>query len=359
MIKTFSNIKFKKLLFPFMLLVFAWAFYSYPQISEVAAGIAILLFGIIMLEDGFNAFVQGPMERLLKKMSESVSKSFGFGFISTAILQSSALISVVGISFLSAGLISLKSGVAIGFGANLGTTSTAWLVSTLGFKLDISSFVYPILAFGILFVLQKNKVINGFGFALAGLGFFFLGIDYMQSGFETYQDEFNLTSYSTDGLKGVFAFAAIGILLTIIFQSGSAVIVLILTMLEAAQLNYFNALALVVGANIGNVGTMILGAINASVDGKRLAGAQVIFKLVTGVVCLLLIFQLADFIDFFSKIIGVNKENLAIKLSIFHTVFNLIGCVIMMPFLKYIINFLKRIIPEKVEDDMQIEKPKF
>lgn len=359
MLKMLTNIKLKKLVFPFLLLIFAWAFYSYPQISEVAAGIAILLFGIIMLEDGFNAFVQGPMERLLKRMSESVSKSFGFGFLSTAILQSSALISVVGISFLSAGLISLKSGVAIGFGANLGTTSTAWLVSTLGFKLDISSFVYPILAFGILFVLQKNSAVKGIGFALAGLGFFFLGIDYMQSGFETYQDEFNLTSYSADGLSGVFVYAFIGILLTIVFQSGSAVIVLILTMLEAAQLNYFNALALVVGANIGNVGTMILGAINASVDGKRLAGAQVIFKLITGIVCLLLIFQLADFVDFLSKILGVDKENYAIKLSIFHTAFNLIGCLLMMPFLHYIITFLKRIIPEKVDDDTQIEKAKY
>lgn len=359
MAKTFSNIKFKRLLFPMLLLVFAWVFYSFPQVSEVAAGIAILLFGIIMLEDGFNAFVQGPMERLLKRMSQSVSKSFSFGFLSTAILQSSALISVVAISFLSAGLISLKSGVAIGFGANLGTTSTAWLVSTLGFKLDISSFVYPILAFGILFVLQKNSAVKGFGFALAGLGFFFLGIDYMQSGFEAYQDEFNLTSYSTDGLAGVFIFAFVGILLTIVFQSGSAVIVLVLTMLEAAQLNYLNALSLVVGANIGNVGTMILGAINANTDGKRLAGAQVIFKLVAGIVCLLLIFQLADFVDILAKSMGVGEKNFSIKLSIFHTLLNLIGCLIMMPFLKYVIKFLKRIIPDKSDDSSQIEKAKY
>src|SRR5690554_7898444 len=89
-----------------------------------------------------------------------------------------------------------------------------------------------------------------------------------------------------------------GIVLTIVLQSGSAVIVLVLTMLEASQLGYFNALALVVGANIGNVATMIIGAISASTNGKRLAGAQVIFKLSAGLVCLILIFQLADFVDF-------------------------------------------------------------
>ncbi|PWH84830.1 sodium:phosphate symporter [Brumimicrobium oceani] len=342
-----------------MLLALAWVFYRHPHVSEIAAGIAILLFGMIMLEDGFNAFVQGPMERLLKKMSQSVSRSFGFGLITTAILQSSGLISVVAISFLSAGLISLKSGIAVAFGANLGTTSTAWLVSTLGFKLDISSFAFPILAFGILFVLQKSAAVKGAGFAMAGLGFFFLGIDFMQTGFETYQDKFDLSSITYDGLLGVFVFAFIGILLTIVFQSGSAVIVLVLTMLQSAQLDYFNALALVVGANIGNVATMILGALNANTNGKRLAGAQVIFKVTAGLVSLLLIFQLADFVDFVSKHVGVDKENYAIKLSFFHTLFNLIGCILMMPILHYIIKFLKRLIPDKSEDNMEIAKAKF
>src|SRR5690554_7389614 len=95
MINSLSNIKIRKLLFPLMLLILAWVFYAYPMVSAVAAGVAILMFGIIMLEDGFNAFVQGPMEKMLKNMTKSVSRSFGFGFLSTAILQSSALISVV------------------------------------------------------------------------------------------------------------------------------------------------------------------------------------------------------------------------------------------------------------------------
>lgn len=359
MIKLFANINLKRVFFPFILLILAWVFYNHPHVSEVAAGVAILLFGMIMLEDGFNAFVQGPLERLLKKMSESVRKSFVFGFVSTAILQSSGLISIVAISFLSAGLISLKSGVAIAFGANLGTTSTAWLVSTLGFNLDISSFAFPILAFGIVFVLQKNTVIKGFGFVLAGLGFFFLGIEYMQSGFESYQDKFDLSSITYDGLFGVFVFALVGVVLTMIFQSSSAVIVVVLTMLETSQLSYFSALSLVIGANIGNVGAIILGAINANADGKRLAGAQVIFKLTVALVCLLLIFQLADFVDFLARIFGVDENSFSIKLSIFHTLFNLIGCILMFPILNYIIKFLRRLIPDKAPKSMEIEQPKF
>jgi len=359
MLSLFSNIKLKKIIFPLLLLALAWVFYTYPHVSEIAAGIAILLFGIIMLEDGFNAFAQGPMEKLLKKMSESVSRSFSFGLFTTAILQSSALMSVVAISFLSAGLISLKSGIAIAFGANLGTTSTAWLVSTLGFKVDIASFAFPILAFGILFVLQKSTTIKGVGFALAGLGFFFLGIEFMQSGFDTYQDKFDLSTITYDGLPGVFVFALIGVLLTIVFQSGSAVIVLVLTMLQTAQIEYFNALAIVVGANIGNVATMVLGALNANTNGKRLAGAQVIFKLSAGIVSLLLIFQLAEFVDFIAEKSGVDKDNFAIKLSIFHTLFNVIGCLLMMPILHYLIKFLKRFIADQSDNNKEIAKAKF
>src|SRR5690554_3491126 len=204
-----ANIKAKKLILPFMLLILAWVFYAFPMVSEIAAGIAILLFGIIMLEDGFNAFVQGPMERMLKTMTKSVSRSFGFGFLSTAILQSSALISVVAISFLSAGLISLKSGIAVAFGTNLGTTSTAWLVSVLGFKTDVALLAHPMLAFGLLLVLQKKSAIKGVGLVLAGLGFFFLGIEFMQSGFEAYKSGFDLTRIAQQGYKNVFLFTLI------------------------------------------------------------------------------------------------------------------------------------------------------
>src|SRR5690554_2184889 len=281
-----ANIKAKKLILPFMLLILAWVFYAFPMVSEIAAGIAILLFGIIMLEDGFNAFVQGPMERMLKTMTKSVSRSFGFGFLSTAILQSSALISVVAISFLSAGLISLKSGIAIAFGTNLGTTSTAWLVSALGFKVDIASFAFPMLAFGILFVLQKKTAIKGFGFALAGLGFFFLGIEFMQNGFETYKDDFDFTSIAQEGYKGVFLFALMGIVLTIVLQSGSAVIVLVLTMLEDFLFVFCISWALVLEEKIGKEEKMIIGEIRENTKRKHLEGTQLIFNLAAGLVCL-------------------------------------------------------------------------
>lgn len=356
---TLANITVKRLILPLMLLVLAWAFYAYPMINEIAAGIAILLFGIIMLENGFKAFAQGPMEKMLKTITRSKSRSFGIGLLSTMILQSSALINIIAISFLSAGLISLKSGIAVAFGTNLGTTSTAWLVSVLGFKTDVALLAHPMLAFGLLLVLQKKSAIKGVGLVLAGLGFFFLGIEFMQSGFEAYKSGFDLTRIAQQDYKNVFLFTLIGIVLTIIFQSGSAVIVLVLTMLGTDQLDYFSALALVIGANIGNVTTMIIGAVSASENGKRLAGAQVIFKLTTGLVCLVLIFQLADFIDLIAHLFGVKADNYVVKLSMFHTMFNLIGCILMFPLMKRIIKFLKRIFPIKSYNNLELEQPKY
>ena len=124
----------KKVFFPVTLVLLGWVIFISPTIKEVAAGVAILLFGMILLEDGFNAFVEGPLQKLLKRVTDKLYKSLGLGFIVTALLQSSSLISVITISFLSAGLIGIHAGIGIIFGANLGTTATAWLVAIFGLK---------------------------------------------------------------------------------------------------------------------------------------------------------------------------------------------------------------------------------
>ena len=166
----------KKILLPAFLVLLAIVLFINPTFKEIAAGVAILLFGMIMLEEGFNSFVAGPLQRLLQKATNKLYKSLGLGFIVTALLQSSSLISVITISFLSAGLIGLNAGIGIIFGANIGTTATAWLVSVFGLKIKVSGLAMPMLAFGIVFVLQKSKAVKGLGHVLAGLGFFFLGI---------------------------------------------------------------------------------------------------------------------------------------------------------------------------------------
>jgi phosphate:Na+ symporter len=120
------------------------AFWVSPDAQEIAAGVAIFLFGMLMLEDGFRLFGGGRLEKMLVGATRSTPRALSFGIVSTTLLQSSSLVSVVTISFLSAGLISLIGGVGVIFGANIGTTTGAWLVAGLGLKVNISSYAMPI-----------------------------------------------------------------------------------------------------------------------------------------------------------------------------------------------------------------------
>lgn len=328
-----------------------------PNFKTIAAGVAILLFGMIMLEDGFKAFAKGPLQKILKKATNKLYKSIPIGAFVTALIQSSSLVSIITISFLSAGLIDLLSALGIIFGANIGTTATAWLVAGFGLKIKISSLAMPMLIFGIIFSFQKKNSFKGIGSVLAGLGFFFLGIHFMKDGFEIFKGYIDLTEYAVSGFLGVVIYSALGIVITTILQSSSATLALILTALAAGQIEYENALALAIGANIGTTITAILGSISSNVAGKRLAAAHLIFNTITGIVALFFIYPLADAVDFLSNLIGIAERDYILKLALFHTIFNVVGVVIMLPFLKLLLHWLNKIFKEKEAAD--IDEPKF
>ena len=341
-----------------ILLLLGLVLFTNPSVKEIAAGIAILLFGMIMLEEGFNSFASGPLRSALKKSTNSLPKSIGLGFTSTAILQSSSLISVIVISFISIGLLSLKAGIGIILGANIGTTATAWLVSIFGLKVNISALAMPMLAFGIILVLQKSKRIKGVGQVLAGLGFFFLGVFYMKTGLDAYKETFDLAEYAVSGFKGLIIFTLIGIVITVILQSSSATMALILTALAVEQITYTNSLALAIGANVGTTVTAIIGSLSSTIPGKRLAGAHLIFNVITGLVALLFINQLSDFVNLLSSWFNIADSNFTFKLSIFHTVFNVLGVIIILPFIEPLINLLNTVFKDQ-ETEERIELPRF
>lgn len=346
----------KKLLLPVILLVLTLGFWASSDFQEIAAGVAIFLFGMLMLEDGFKRFSGGFLETSLEKATGSVSRSFGFGIISTTIMQSSSLVSVITISFLSAGLISLISGVGIIFGANIGTTTGAWLVAGFGLKVNISAYALPMLAISIVLVFQKNKYLQGAGYVLAGLGFLFLGIHHMKEGFEAFKDQFDLSRFALAGLVGLIVYTLIGTVATVVMQSSHATMTLIITALAANQISYENALALAIGANIGTTITAIIGAVTANFQGKRLALAHLVFNVVTAGVALVLINPIRISVDFISAGVGIPHDDYTLKLAVFHTIFNTLGVVIMLPLLKRLIAFLERTIPQPDED---LSKPRY
>jgi phosphate:Na+ symporter len=339
----------KKIILPTMLFTLAYGFWVSPDFKEIAAGVAIFLFGMLSLEEGFKTFTGGLLERILKRTTDRLWKSMSFGIVSTTIMQSSSLVSVLTISFLSAGLITLTEGIGIVFGANLGTTTGAWLVAGFGLKVKISAYAMPMLVFGIILIFQKSKSLKGVGYVLTGLGFLFLGIHHMKEGFEAFKDGIDLVAYAVPGLKGLFIFTLIGVFATVVMQSSHATLVLIITALAAQQISYENALALAIGANVGTTITAILGAMSSNVAGKRLAGAHLIFNMVTGLIAIIFMGQFMTAVEYVSNHVGIAENDYTLKLAVFHTLFNLVGVAVMLPFIGRLVIFLEGLLRGKVK----------
>ena len=343
----------RKILLPTIFLVLGYGFWVSPDFKVIAAGVAIFLFGMLSLEEGFKAFTGGMLERVLQRTTNRLWKSVSFGIITTTVMQSSSLVSVITISFLSAGLIGLASGIGIIFGANLGTTTGAWLVAGLGLKVKISAYAMPMLVFGVILIFQKARSLKGIGYILAGLGFLFLGIHYMKEGFEAFKDAIDLAAYAVPGLKGLLVYSLLGIAATVVMQSSHATLVLIITALAAQQITYENALALAIGANVGTTITAILGAMGSNVQGRRLAGGHLVFNLVTGIVAIVFIQQFLLAVNLTSDWLGIAEDDYTLKLAVFHTLFNLVGVCLMLPLTGWLVRMLERLLPsvERLVDE--------
>lgn len=341
---------FKKLFIPMILLLLAYLIISNENIKIISTGIAIFMIGMYFMENGFKLFSGGTLERVLERFTSTNFKSLLTGFITTSIVQSSSLISVIVISFLSVELISLAQGVAIVFGANLGTTTTAWIVSSLGLKIKISLYAMPMIIFGVIFRFSKDSKYVGLGDILLGLGFIFLGISYMKDGFETLKDAIDLASYSIGGFAGILVYILIGAIATVIIQSSSATMAIIITALSAGNIIYIDAIALAIGANVGTTVTAVIGSLTSNVNGKRLALGHFIFNIITGIVAVILINILIDAVDLLSPYLSIENNNYGMKLALFHTLFNLLGVIILFPFISKIVSFSENIITAKAKN---------
>ncbi len=332
----------RKILLPIILLILGYGFWVSENFKEISAGVAIFLFGMVALEEGFRAFSGGALERILKASTSNLAKSISFGFITTTLMQSSSLVSVLTISFLGAGLIELIQGIGIIYGANIGTTTGAWLMAGFGLKVKISAYAMPMLVFGVILIFQKSKTLKGLGYILTGLGFLFLGIHYMKDGFEAFKNTIDLSTFGVPGFKGLLIFIGVGILATVVMQSSHATIILVIAALSVGQINYENAIALTIGANIGTTITAIIGSLSSNISGKRLAGAHFIFNFTTAIVAIVLISPIINLVNLISDSLGIGAENYALRLAVFDTFFKTMGVILMAPFTGYLVSFLKK-----------------
>jgi phosphate:Na+ symporter len=337
---------FKPLWVPVLLLALIFLFVWKSDLATLAAGIALFMLGMFHLQDGFRAFTGGALERWLKRSTNRMWKSLLFGVVSTAVVQSSSLVTLLTIAFLSAGMINLIAGIGIVFGANLGTTTGAWLIALVGLKVDLSVAAMPLLVFGVLLGRRVESFWKGLGQLLLGMGLLFLGIDLMKAGFSGFEGVLTLDSLPAAGWASVLIYAFIGLLATVLMQSSHAALMLTLAALASGQLLYGNALAMAVGANLGTTVTAIMGAMGSNNAGRRLAAAHILFNLVTALVALVILPSLVRSVDWAAALLGIAADALTLKLALFHTLFNLLGLAIMLPCIPLMLKYLMRWLPD-------------
>lgn len=340
----------QKALIPVAVLALCYIFYKFSATIEIISGAAVFLFGMLVMQDGFKMLSGGFLEKMMKSVTGNTFKSITFGAVSTTVMQSSTLISLFAISFVSAGIISLLQGVGIIFGSNLGNSTGAWLIAAIGNKANISAFALPIIVFGVIFIFYKTKAVKGFGYVLAGIGFIFLGIAYIKTGFDHYSAVIDFGKYNIEGIKGMVVFLGVGLLATLIMQSTHATLVLIMAALSTGQISLDNGMALTIGAQLGSSITTGIGALNASIDGKRLAVAHIVFNVLTALVALIFYVPIREIVEAIAGAVGV--ENINYKIAIFHTLFNCLGIALMIPILKKFIYYLIKIISARKSGDL-------
>ena len=308
------------------------------------------------MQDGFKLLSGGVLEKLLQKFTSNTFYAIITGFFSTALVQSSSIISLVVISFLSVELLTLVQGIGIIFGSNLGSTTTAWIVSSLGVDVKISIYAMPMILFGVILRFSKSNSYKGIGNVLLGLGFIFLGISYMKDGFDTLKNSIDLASYAMEGSLGIIVYILIGGIATVVIQSSAATLAIIITALSAGSIIYINALALVIGANVGTTFTAILASLASNENGKRVAFAHFTFNIITATIITLLIYQFQDLVDYLAPYLGISEDNYTMKLSLFHTIFSLVGIILLSPFIYQIEKLSIKLIKKKVSAQ---SKPKY
>lgn len=328
------------------------------SLLTLCAGVSLFLFAMMLLQESFKVLSGGVLDVFLEKVSNRNWKSFLFGFSVSSCVQSSGLATVIAISFLSAGLMTLPAGVAMVYGVNLSTAGSAWIVGYLGLKTSISLYAMPLLIFGIIFYLNKNKKLQGFGLFMLSLGLLFLGISYMKEGFEDFKNTFDISQFQMDGFTGLLLYTLVGFCVTVITQSSHATLTLALTAVSVGQLSYENSIGVAIGANVGSTIMAVIGSLNANVEGKKITVTHVFFNVFAAFMAIVFFKLYLIGVDYLAKLMGIAADDWVLKLALFTTLFNVVGTVLLYPFITPWCGFLNKVLKPKQHNSDE-EKPIF
>ena len=327
----------------------AASFLYSPSWMQLCYGLALFLLGMQCIEEGLHNVAGGKLAKWMEKSTATPLKGALFGMGATFVLQSSTLVSLLTIAFLSTGMIQLAGGIAIILGTNLGSTSGIWLLALAGQSVSLSPAAIPMLVFGIVigFFNSKTKAI---GRVLVGIALIFLGVDAIKEGFQAFGADMDFDKSQIGGMVEPLIFFVVGLLLTVVLQSSHATLILTLAALAGGQVSLMQAFAIAVGSNVGSSATTALvGMLGSDRNGQRLALAHVVFNLVTAALCLLLWWPLTRLVLLPGEWWGMSP---LLQLAMFHTLFNLLGVAVFWKLQGRFAALLQRWLPDKAAEEV-------
>lgn len=330
---------------------------SEPDVLQLAGallgGLGLFMLGISMVTDGMRLAAGNSLRSLLAYSTRTSWHGLGSGLIMTAIVQSSSAVTVATIGFVNAGLLRLGGALAIVLGATVGTTMTGWLVAVVGFQFSITAVALPMVGFGMLLRLGGGPRRSGaVGEAIAGFGLFFIGIDFLRTAFEGLALGIDLAAMTPEGLSGTLLFVGIGLVMTVLTQSSSAAVAIILTAVGGGLVSFSAAAAAVIGATVGTTSTSALAVIGATAQARRVAAGHV---LVNGFNALVGLCLLPVLLWMMTQYPGKAMAP-AMMLAGFHSVFNITGMLLLLPCLERLSGILEQRFRSPVED---IGRPRY
>ena len=370
--------------------------YSILDFLGLLGAVGLFLYGMKVMSEGLQKAAGDRLRNILGAMTRNRFSGLLTGIVITALIQSSSASTVMVVSFVNAGLMTLAQSMAVIMGANVGTTFTAWIIAIFGFKVNVSAMILPLIALAVVLLFMKKSRTRSVGEFLIGFSFLFMGLDMISTYVPDLQSNPEmfavLKQYSSMGIASVLLFTLVGLVLTMVIQSSAATFAITLIMCSKGWITFELACALVLGSNIGTTITPLLASMSGNVAAKRAAMGHLLFNVLGTLWCICIFIPFSHFNAWLTELLGMGDPDalyafvnnleqtdpdlynhlfdnslpaghdvlariatmqlsVSFGLSMFHTTFNLVNVSIMIWLTKLYVKIVERLVPNKNKDD--------
>ena len=315
------------------------------DILRVGGGVGLFLLGMILLTDGLRRLAGNALRSVLARFTRSPLSGAVTGMVATAVVQSSSATTVAAVGFVGAGLMTFPQALGVILGANVGSTFTGWLIAVLGFKLQLGTIALPLVLGGVLLTMFGPGRLRHLGLTLTGFSLLFIGIDMIQQGIMRFEGAVTPADFPPDTWLGRLQLVLIGIAITLVTQASSAGVAIILVALAAGTITLPLAAAMVIGMDIGTTFKTVLATIGGSAATRRTGYAHLVYNLLCGLAAFFLLDLFALAAEAWIGSDGAGDAQLAVVA--FHTSFNLLGLVLVLPFAGPFARLVIWLVPER------------